>query len=128
MSAKLGDYVEKYLAIRDKKKAMVEQFKKDLEPYDKVLAQLEALFFKHMESLGLESLKTEAGTAYTSKLSSVTTADRVAFLDFVREHEAWHLLDVRPAKTAVEEYVEAHHTPPPGVNITPVINVNVRKS
>jgi hypothetical protein len=124
----LGDYVEKYLLLRDKKKTLDEAHKLEMAKYDDALAKLEGFFQTKMQELGLDTLKTKAGTAYTSKVYSVTTADSVAFMDFIKAHDTWHLLDPRPAKAAVSEWVEQHGVPPPGVNVTPRLNVNVRKN
>lgn len=128
MTAKLGDYVEKYLQLRDKKKQMVEAHKQSLVPIDEALARLEGMFFQQMEQLGLDQLKTSGGTAYTSRTSQVTVADKTALMDFVQSHDAWHLIDVRAAKVAVDEFVQQHGVTPPGVNHQSIINVNVRKS
>jgi hypothetical protein len=125
--AKLGDYVDKYLQLRAKKAAMKARHEAELAPLDQAMAVLEALFKENMDKLGLDSLKTEAGTAYTSAVASVRCADPKAFFDFVQAHDAWHLLEVRPAKTAVQEYVENHKVAPPGVDYSTQINVNVRK-
>lgn len=125
--AKLGEYIEKYLQLRAFIKTREEDQKKELAPYREAMAALEALFKENMDRLGLDNLKTEAGTAYTSTVASVKTADSQAFFDFVKREEAWHLLEVRPAKTAVQEYVETHKVAPPGVDYSTQINVNVRK-
>lgn len=127
-NAKLGDYITKYLEVRDLKKALEDRHKEELRPINEVLGKLEVFFQTTMAKLGVENLKGTTGTAYTSTTASVTTADKMAFLDFVKEHDAWHLLDVRPAKTATKEYLEEHGMAPPGVNVVQVINVNVRKS
>jgi hypothetical protein len=128
MSAKLGDYIDKYLQIRERKRVMEERHKEELRPLNDAMEKLEDFFQKNMDALGMDNLKAASGTAYLSTVSSVKAADKIAFLDFVREHDSWHLLDIRPAKTAMNEYVEEHGITPPGVDYTRITKVNVRKA
>jgi hypothetical protein len=55
-------------------------------------------------------------------------ADMDAFLGFVREHDAWHFLEKRVAKTQVDEYVQAHKDLPPGINYSSMAVINVRRA
>jgi hypothetical protein len=76
----------------------------------------------------MDSVKTEAGTAYKSTRISVTTGDKDAFMEFVRTNDEWPLLEVRPSKSAVEEYRAAHDDLPPGINWRAEQVVNIRRS
>jgi hypothetical protein len=125
--SKTGDYVDKYLAIRQKKREMEARHKEELAPINKALSALEDYFQSAMDQNGLEQLKSGSGTAYKSVQTSVKASDKIAFLEWVKQHEAWHLLDIRPAKTAVEEFIDEEGTPPPGVDMTRHLKVNVRK-
>lgn len=128
MSDKLGMYIEKYVAVRDRKKEMEARHKEELAPLNEALNALEDYFQKQMEKLGLEQLKSDGGTAYRSTQTSVTTSDKNAFLDYVRQHDAWHLVDARPAKTAINELVEETGLTPPGVDVKNFVKVNVRRA
>lgn len=126
--ANIGEYVDKYLQIRERKKELEARHKDELAPLNQALDALEDLFQKSLDASGLEQLKTGAGTAYKSTLASVKTADKEAFLDWVKQNDAWHLLDIRAAKTACEDFVEQTGSPPPGVSISHHLKINVRKS
>lgn len=128
MTQKIGHYITQYVAIREKKAELDKAHKDKLAPLNKALEQLENLFQKTMDSTGLDSLNGDAGTAYPSTTSSVTVSDKEKFLDYVRQNDLWHLLDVRPAKTAVNAFVEEQEIAPPGVNYTTITKINVRKS
>lgn len=128
MTSKIGDYVSKYLQLRSKVEEIKKEHKEQLAPYNEAMDKLEEYFAKYMDDQGLANLKTDEGTAYTSDLMSVTTGDKVAFLDYVKAQDAWHLLDIRPSKSAVQELVENGTEPPPGVKISTHRKVNVRKN
>lgn len=123
----IGGRVAQYLQLRDKKAEIAKRHKEELEPYNRALAILENLFQQSMDQQGLENLKTDAGTAYKSTVGTVSVADWDAFFGYVREHDAWHLVEKRPAKTAVEEVLEETGELPPGLDYSRTIKINVRK-
>jgi len=124
----VGEMVGKYLQVRDKANALKKDHKAQLEPYVAALDKLEGLFAEHMTQNGVDNLKTDVGTAFATTRTSVTTPDKLTFLEYVRENDAWHLLDIRPSKSAVQEFVEETNVPPPGVSMTRIKVVNVRKT
>lgn len=128
MTVKVDTLIAKYTQLREKKAKMDEEHKQRLAPINNALETLEAYILKDFQEKGIESARTEAGTAYISQKSSTSVADKEAFLNFVKQSEAWHLLDVRALKTAVEEYIAVNQTLPAGVNISRVIGINVRKA
>jgi hypothetical protein len=123
----IGARVEQYLKLRDKKAEIAKRHKEELEPYNQALYALETLFQRAMDAQGLENLKTEAGTAYKSTVGSVSVADWDAFFEWVQENRAWHLVEKRPAKTAVEEVLEETGELPPGLDYSRTVKINVRK-
>lgn len=126
--AKIGDYVDKYLDLRRRKEEIEARHKEELAPIKNAMSKLEDYFASYMDREGLENLKGPSGTAYSSVLTSVTTPDKATFMEFVKERQAWYLLDVRPSKTAVEEWIEDKGAPPPGLDVKKVRKINVRKS
>jgi len=125
---KISDAVQRYMELRDKKSALKAEYDAAKAQIDAKMDKLEALLLGAMDKNGLESFKTPFGTPYVTTRTSVTTADRSVFLEFVKSHEDWDMLEVRPAKAAVEVYVQQHGDVPPGVNLRTERVVNVRKS
>jgi hypothetical protein len=125
---KVSELVGKYIELRDKKAALKAEYDKKVESLDAVLAQIEAKFLEVFQQTGINSVATEAGTAYQAIRTSATVADRDTFFDFVRSREEWTLLEARAAKTAVEQYKEAHGELPPGLNWREERVVNFRRS
>lgn len=117
-----------YLQIRDRKAAMEAKHKDELRPFNDALDKLEAHAVELLKGAGVESMKTEAGTVYSSEKFSVSVADRELFMDHIKSHGAYELLDVRPNKTAVREYMAEHQDVPPGVSTRTVVSANFRRA
>jgi hypothetical protein len=120
--------IGRYVSLRDKKKALEKAHKEELQPINEALLKLEIFLLKTLQDTGLENMRSKAGTAFKAKTTSVTLADKPAYLQFIIDNELWELLDVRPLKTAVEQYKEDHDGAlPPGVTWREELTVNVRK-
>jgi hypothetical protein len=120
--------VAQYVRCRDKIKEMEEAHKKELAPYKELLDQLEGWLQIYMSKTNSESIKTEAGTVYTTKRFTASLADPDAFMKFVIDSGAFELLDRRANATAVKDYVQENGGLPPGVNLTGIEKVGVRRA
>ena len=128
--AKIGELddvslLKLFIGLRDRraqrKAAYTDDDSGDKGKQDKI----EVEFLKRFQERGIDNVSARSvGTAYMSTRSSVTVADRDAFLNFVKENDAWELLENRANKTAVEQHVEINNDLPPGVNqsVTQVVN------
>lgn len=123
-----ADLIASYLQIRNKKRALEEEHKKALAPYNDVLNRIETELAKIMQDTGLENLPGGGGTAYRTTRTSVTVDDWDLFLGWVRENNAWHALERRASKTAVEEILADEEALPPGLTLARAMVVNVRKT
>lgn len=117
-----------YIKTRDAKKALEAEQKLALKPYEDALAKLESRALAILSEQGADSLKTKYGTCYQAVRRSVRTSDKEAFMDYVKDHEAFDLLDVRPNKTAVEDFVNEHGDLPPGISSETMLAVNFRRA
>ena len=125
---KIDDLLGKYVQLRDKKAEIEKAHKAKVGQLTDVMKKIEAILLEHFNDTGSDSVKTSNGTAYKSIKTSVSVADRDIFLDFIRNNEAWAFLESRANKPAVEEYLEAHQELPPGINVSRVATVNIRRS
>jgi len=60
-------------------------------------------------------------------VDTATVADWDAVLDFIRENEAYDMLERRVNKTAVRGYIDANSKVPSGVNFGSRLSINVRR-
>lgn len=126
---KINEAVELYIKMRDKKAQMKAEFDEKIAPLNEKMEKLEAKLLQAFQTLGMDSVKTEFGTAYTTVRTSASVADKDAFMNFVKEQGEWSLLEIRAAKLAVEQFREANDNElPPGINIREERVVNVRRS
>jgi phage host-nuclease inhibitor protein Gam len=125
---KLSEAVAIYIKMRDKKAQMKAEFDASVAPLNEKMEQLEAKLLDVFNKTGMDSVKTEFGTAYTTTRVTASVADREIFMNFVKDKEEWSLLEVRAAKTAVEQFRSIHDDIPPGISMREERVVNVRRS
>ena len=126
---KLSEAVSLYIQLRDQKAQMKAAFDEQVAPLQAKMDKLEAKLLEVFNQTGMDSVKTEFGTAYSTVRTTASVADRDTFMDYVKANEEWALLEVRVSKTAVEQFRSANDNElPPGVNIREERVVNVRRS
>lgn len=126
---KLSEAVSLYIKLRDQKAQMKADFEASVAPLTEKMDKLEAKLLEVFNQTGMDSVKTEFGTAYATVRTSASIADRDTFMDFVKANEEWALLEVRVSKTAVDQYRSANDDElPPGVNVREERVVNIRRS
>lgn len=126
---KLSEAVTLYIQLRDKKAEMKSAFDASVAPINEKMDKLEAKLLDVFNKTGMDSIKTEHGTAYTAVRTTASVADREAFMDFVKANEEWSLIEVRAAKTAIEQFRDNNDNElPPGINIRSERVVNIRRS
>ena len=124
MDALIGKYIE----LRDAKAKLKAQYTERAAKLDVVMTQIEGFILEHFKDTGVESARTEKGTAYKSIRTSTTVADWDATLSFIQSNGLWNMLEHRVNKTAIEEYRAEHNDLPPGLNHREEIIINVRRS
>lgn len=126
---KINEAVSLYIRLRDQKAQMKAQYEEAVAPLQEKMNKLEAKLLEVFNQTGLDSVKTEFGTAYATVRSTANVADPDAFMNYVKSHEEWSLLEVRARKGAIEEFRAANDNElPPGVNLREERVVNIRRS
>jgi phage host-nuclease inhibitor protein Gam len=126
---KLSEAVSLYIRLRDKKAEMKADFDASIAPINDKMDKLEAKLLDVFNKTGMDSVKTENGTAYTAVRTTASIADREAFMDYVKANEEWSLLEARASKTAIEQFRDSNNGElPPGINIRSERVVNIRRS
>lgn len=125
---KMSDLVGKYVELREKRAQHKADFDMKVADIDKMMEKIEAKLLEVFEQTGMDSVKTEFGTAYTSNRTTASVADKEVFMEFVKSSDEWPLLEVRANKSSVEQYREEHGELPPGVNWRVERTIGVRRS
>ena len=121
------EIIAKYIELRDKKDAIKDKAKQETAAIDDLMNRIEAKLLDAFNKLGVDSFKTGVGTAYTINQTSATVADKEIFMDYVKDNQEWSLLEVRAAKLAVEQFIEANDKIPPGLNWRTSLAVGIRR-
>jgi hypothetical protein len=121
-------WVGQYIKLRD----MLEDFdaamvKRRNEEFVFKMNKLQGRMLTALDATGLKSAKTENGTASVLTKSTAACSDPDAFITFVRENDAYELMDRRANATACRAFAEETGALPPGVEINTTRSVGVRK-
>ena len=119
--------IETYLKLRAKKEAIESEAKEKVVEIKANLIKLEAYLKEKMDAEGETSKKPPFGTAFITTTDFAQVGDWDATLSFIKENEAWDMLEKRVSKTAVRGYIDHNKVVPDGENYGTRIDVNVRK-
>lgn len=120
--------IDTYIQYRDAKKvaeAAIEQHMKDT--FGVTMDWLEAQLLVALANAQVDSMSSPEGTAYRMTATSVSIADANAFRRHVIGGELWDLVDWRAGKKAIQDYLEEHNELPPGVNVSSIVKLGIRR-
>ena len=120
--------IARYIELRDELAELKAEFKAAEEIRKNEMALIEASLKDLMGNLGMESVRTEVGTAYLKEATFVSTSDKTAFLDYIRENERWDLLDIRGSKSNIQDYMLEENDLPPGIEVRRELTVGFRRA
>jgi hypothetical protein len=120
--------VAAYIKLRDFKKAAEAAFKKSLERPQEAMDKLEAELLADLNASGANSLACDSGTVYRNMQMSATVENRDAFRNFVLQSNLWDAVDLKANKTFVREYMEEQKQEIPGLKVTQIATVGIRRS
>ncbi len=116
-----------YIKLRTKKERLTAQYKADCEKLNADMEKMENWLHTTMAAHELNALPTDAGTAFKVTTEHASVSDMDALLTFIRENDAWHLLEKRVSKSGVKGYLDEELPLPPGVDWFTKQEIRVRK-
>ena len=123
----VGDVIRTYMKLRDQKAAIEGEVKERIADLKGKMEKLEAYLKTQMDAQGLTSFKSDYGTAFLTTTDYANVADWDAVLNFIRDNEAFDMLEKRVSKIAVRGYIESNKAVPPGITYGTKLEVNIRK-
>lgn len=126
-TVKINEVVRGYVALRDKKNEMKKRHAEELRPINEKMEVIEGWLQRDLMNRGVQSEKTDSGTAYLSTVVTATVRDRDEYLKFVKEKEMWDLIENRVSKSVVSDYLEETGEIIPGVNYEKTQVVRIRR-
>lgn len=124
----INEAIELYRKLKDKKAQLKAEYEQKAAPVQEKMDRIEGALLGLMNKSGVDSFKTQFGTAYKTERTRVSCSDKGAFMDFVKDNNFYELLEVRPSKAAVEEFKAGRGVLPPGLDYTSEYTVNIRKA
>lgn len=126
--AKFEQRAGQYVTVRDKIREISARHEEELKPFIEVQNMLTAWFTEQLDTVGAKSVKTTQGTVYQSTRYSASLSDPKAFMDYVIANNAFDLLDRKANSTAVRDFIEQNKSEPPGVRLSAIRTVGVRRA
>lgn len=124
-----ADVIAKYIALRDFIEDQKKKFDEFLAPHRGAMKSIEAFVTNQLNEQGVESFKTEHGTAYRNTLMRASVASREDFMDFVFDGRREGFITSAVPKEAVQEFIDANNsTPPPGIKVEYIHKTNFRRN
>jgi hypothetical protein len=127
MSVNVNEVIAAYMKLRDQKEGIEAEAKAKVLAIKVKLEKFEAWLKEQADQQGVTSFKTPHGTAFLTTTDYANVADWDSTLNFIRENEAYDMLEKRISKIAVRSYIEQNKAVPPGVNYGTRLEVNIRK-
>ena len=121
-------WVELYVGLRDQMRALEAEYDEKKRPYREKRDKVEGILMAALEATGSEAIRTAHGTCHTTTRTSASIADGEAFKSYVIESERYELLDLKANATACKDFVKENGSLPPGVNLTTMTKVGVRRA
>jgi len=125
-SPRFDELVRAFVELRKVVKEIEDRHKQELAKPLRLKELLTAELLEGLASTGQEMARTQYGTVSAAVRVTPSCSDPNLFIAYVREHDAYELMDRRPNGTACAEFAKAHGQLPPGVKVSQVRYVNVR--
>src|SRR5260370_24950126 len=102
------ELIEKYLEFKDHVDKETAAFEAGMKLYKDGMELIENVFLARLNERGADNTKTDAGTAYKSRIMKVKVADRDAYLKFCLDN--WNeygsdMLQVGTIKDPIKRYI-----------------------
>lgn len=124
----LEKLTDTYIKIRDKRSALSREFDAADRALEQEMRLVEAEMLEICKKLGADSIRTNAGTVVRSVKSRYWTNDWDSMYRFIKEHDAYALLEKRLHQSHMKQFLEENpEVQPAGLNVEREFTVVVRR-
>ena len=117
-----------YRKIREAKQEKEEAHKEAIGELDEKLDRISAELLKMCSEQGVDSLRTPNGTVTRGVRTRYWTSDWESMYEFIKEHEAYSLLEQRINNKNMRQFIEENPDElPAGLNADTKYTITVRK-
>ena len=122
----IGDMITKYRELRTIVEEEEAKLAEWLKPHKEAINAIQVALGVELQKQGLQNFKGEDGTAYLKHSDGIKVDNQQAFLQFVRDNDAWNMLSVGCLVDPIREFA-ANGVFPPGITSTPSVTCIIRK-
>ncbi len=122
------ELVKVYVQLRDRREQRKTEFKAADSADESKQEKIEAILLARYQEQGIESARTQYGTAYKAKEGYASVADKDALWQYVNEHNARALLTITANRKEVRAHIDEYGELPPGVNWREEIRIRVNRA
>jgi len=120
--------VKAYIKMRDARQQLLREFD---EADDRIKQQQDVVqqaLLELCKETGTDGLKTSAGTVTRTVKTRYWTSDWNSMKNFIKEHDAFELMEQRVHQTNMKSFLEENpNLMPPGMNIDSKYAITVRR-
>ena len=124
----INDLVKMYRETRDFLAAERKQFEALERQLDDLLLRIGMCLREKGDELGVDSFKTEFGTAYRAVTVKYRVGNWDTVLQYIKDTNNFQMLEKRVGKNACKEIHQATGAVPPGLEFSQEVTFNVRAS
>lgn len=128
MNVNIDTVIAKFVALRDDVDRIEKEAKEKKKPIEDAMATLSSALMKLCNDQGVKQFKSAAGTAFITTVSRCSAPGFEETLEHIKATGAYQLLNRAVNKTAVQEYINTHGQPPPGVKWDVAQEIQVRRA
>lgn len=116
-----------YKAIEEARDVLVAEHKAQIKPLEEKMQEILGALGIKLSTSGQENFKTVYGTYYESTIKKVRVTDRIRWLEWVVDQQAWECLTSHVTKEEVVKWAQEGGEDPPGVEISDYTSGHIRK-
>ncbi len=125
----ISSLVDTHFKIKAKLAEIEADYKQKCAPYEAARDKVQGALVEALDEMGVENVKTAHGTPYFTHPETYKITDPEAFLGWVVENDAYSILpETLARKEAIRAQMPEGEAAPPGVDVTTVRKLCVRKS
>lgn len=124
----VDDLVEAYVALRDEKRALEQSLAEQIKELDTQLDIISSALNDMCKELGADAIRTSYGTVIRSVKTKYWTNDWSSIYSFIKEHDAFELLEKRIHQSNMKMFLEENQdVHPMGLNMDKEYAITIRK-
>ena len=120
--------ISAYIKLRTARQKLAQEFETADAELKEKLTKVSENLLEICKEMGADSIKTQYGTASRKLVIRYKTTDWASMYDFIKEHDAFHLLEQRIHQTNMKAMLEENpEMVPMGLSSDSEFTISVRK-